>query len=159
MVYMYRGVVAVLNPELLTVIRELPPEVRANLSRDIKYALGIAEVVNTGQQSDWTKKKSGNIHQARWINRQIRLLRVYISTPDPSYQMQRLVNYIIFVFLPTFLSIKHYSGFQFGPKHILQEVKAVAEHCTTKEREVLNLNINWNGFFSHPENIQPGCQN
>ena len=42
--YMYSGVVAVLNPELLTVIRELPPEVQANLSRDIKYALGIEEV-------------------------------------------------------------------------------------------------------------------
>ena len=71
--------IPVLNPELLTVIRELPQEVRVNLSRDIKYALGIAEVVITGMINEWTRKKSGNIHQARWLSRQSRLLRVYIK--------------------------------------------------------------------------------
>jgi hypothetical protein len=146
--------IPILNPELLNMIRETPAEVKDNLSRDIRYALGIAEIVITGEHNDWVRRKSGNIHQARWINRQARLLRVYVSTPEPSYQMKRLVNYIIFVFLPTFISIKHYSGFQFGPQHLLQEVKAVEKHCTTEEKKVLHPIINWNGFFAHPENIQ-----
>ena len=41
--------IPVLNPELLIVIRDLPQEVKVNLSRYIKYALGIAEVVITGK--------------------------------------------------------------------------------------------------------------
>ena len=77
----------ILNPELLKMIQEMPDKVKKNLSRDTRYGIAIAEVILTGTITEWVHKKSGNIHQARWLNRQIRLLRVYISTPNPSYIM------------------------------------------------------------------------
>ena len=96
----------------------------------------------------------GNIHQARWFNREYRILRVYVSEEDPSEELIRLVNYIVMVYIPVFLDIKHYGLFEFGPLHLLKEIMLVQEHCTQEEQEVIHPIIKWNGFMAHPENIQ-----
>ena len=67
--------------------------------------------------------------------------------------MIRLVRYIIFVFLPTFLAVKHHGLFHHGPYHLLQEVKAVDKYLNEEEKEVVRRIIKVNGFFGHQENI------
>ena len=38
--------------------------------------------------------------------------------------------------------------------HLLKEVRAIEEHCTLEEKNVLEPMINWNGFYAHPEIFQ-----
>ena len=80
----------------------------------------------------------------------MRICRMYMSDLNPSLELNRLVNYVIYVFLP----VKKYGLFQHGPYHLLDEIKLLQIHCTVEEKAVLHPIINWNGFFSHEENIQ-----
>ena len=112
----------VLNEDLLRTIRKIPEKVSKDFSRDTKWGLGLVECLLTGQTNKWVNSKCGNIHQARWFNREYRILRVYVSEEDPSEELIRLVNYIVMVYIPVFLDIKHYGLFEFGPLHLLKEV-------------------------------------
>ena len=68
--------------------------------------------------------------------------------------MRRLVNYIIYVFFPTYMDVKYLSGFEFGPTHLLSEIRRIRENCLVEERAVLEAIVSWNTFFAHQENIQ-----
>ena len=82
------------NEDLLNQINEIPKDEYLKFSRDFQWGIGVAKIVITGDVSDWAPLKCGNIHQARWWNREMRVLRYFLSCSEPSPALKRLVNYI-----------------------------------------------------------------
>ena len=112
------------------------------------------ECVLTGEVNKWVTSKCGNIHQARWNNREYRIIRKYISDENPSDEIICLVNYIVMVYVPLCLDIQHFGLIEYGPYHLLKEIQLVDKHCNDAEKEVILPIIKWNSFMAHPENIQ-----
>jgi len=90
---------------------------------------------------------------SRWTTTQSRVLRLYLSETKPSHQLKRLVNFITKVYVPTLMSAKRLNKVKDGPALLLQEIQAVRQHCTIKERDVLEASIQGNGFFAHHEAV------
>ena len=63
------------NPDLLSRIQEIPEKYLKEMSRDYQWGVGIAKILITGEVTKWAHQKCGNIHQARWWNREIRICR------------------------------------------------------------------------------------
>ena len=130
--------VPVINPELLSLIEGMSPEVLAGLSHDVRYLIEQLRAVTSGVSTErWTAMKAGKMATVRWTNPQSRLLRLYQSTEEPSFAMQRLVNFLVYVYGPTFLSVRIYNNLSKGSNHLLQEVTAVSDNCTEAEKEVI----------------------
>ena len=50
----------------------------------------MVEAVIKGEVSDqWSRMKAGAITHARWTNTQSAVLRLFISTEEPSYKLQK----------------------------------------------------------------------
>ena len=73
------------------------------------------------------------------------------ETPTPA--LVRIVNYIVFVYGPVFLAIKHKNRVQQAPYHLVQEISLVREHCTEEEKMVVHKAIQDNGFMAHHESV------
>ena len=97
--------------------------------------------------------KSGNVVKSRWTNTQSRCCRAYLSTMDPTFQMQRLVYFIVNVYAPLFLKAKHFNRAEEGPKLLVEELQAVKLHCPPAEQSVVQTCIQRNGSYGHPENV------
>ena len=114
----------------------------------------VLEAVLSGSISNqWKDMKVGAIVHSRWTNTQSSALRLYISIEEPSFELQRIVHFIVFVYAPVFLAAKHFNKAEEGPKLLLQEINAVKLHCTEEEADVAKSSIQQNGFYAHHENI------
>ena len=142
------------NPQLLQALESIPAEVFSDLSKDHQYLLKMLEGVLTGNLPEqWCNMKAGPIVHSRWTNPQSRLLRLYMSSENPSFGMRRLCSFVVFVYSPVFLSAKHFQGAEEGPKILVQELKAVRLFCLEEEQQVVQPVIRTNGFYGHGENV------
>ena len=142
------------NPALLDAIESLPDETFQTFNKDHQYLIKMVHAVLTGNISEqWANMKTGKIVQSRFTNTQASILRLYISKENPSYELKRLVSFIIFVYAPVFLAAKHFNRAEEGPKLLLSEIRAVRIHCTEEEAEVLQASVQQNGFYAHHENV------
>ena len=145
---------AVENPTLLLDIKSLPKEVFSTFNKDHQYIMRMVEAILTGEISEqWAQMKSGNVVQSRWTNTQSRCCRAYLSTVEPTFQLQRIVHFIIHVYAPLFLKAKHFNKAEDGPGLLVKEMQAVKLHCPPAELSVVQTCIQRNGFFGHPENV------
>ena len=85
--------------------------------------------------------------------RQTRLMRMYLSTPYPSFEFSRIINYLVYVFVPCKLAAKKYGLCELGPRHLLSEIKLVKKYCSEEEQNIINRIIQINGYFGHLENV------
>ena len=142
------------NQALLLDIKSLPKEVFGTFNKDHQYIIRMVEAILTGEISDqWSQMKSGNVVQSRWTNTQSRCCRAYLSTVEPTFQLQRIVHFIINVYAPIFLKAKHFNKAEEGPHLLVQEMQAVKLHCPPAELSVVQICIQRNGFYGHPENV------
>ena len=142
------------NPQLLSAINSFPVEVLQNLSTDHRNFVILLKCVLTGEVSEFEASKIlGKVVQSRWTNTQTRILRHYMSSENPSFELKRLVNFIVFVYAPAFLAAKHFNNIKEGPVLLLQEVKAVDRFCLDEEKVVVERTINMNGFYAHGESV------
>ena len=92
------------NPSLLDLIQSMKAEVLDKLNHDYIYLLEMGRGVMTGQLADrWRDMQAGACTTVRWTNPQSRALRLYMSTASPSFALQRLVHFIVYVYLPTLI--------------------------------------------------------
>ena len=124
-----------------------------DLSTDQKYLLDIHKTITTGVcPSDLAHRKPGKMAHSRWVTTANRLLRLYISTNNPSKKFLSIVNYIMQVYVPMWFAIRQSSSFANGPKHVLKTI----EQTRTLGDDVCNIVypvIQSNAFFCHPDNI------
>lgn len=94
----------------------------------------------------------GTIHHARWLTTANRILRLYVSTSNPSNSLSILVDYIMKVYVPVWFAIKCNSCANQGSKHLFQLIQR-SRFLPTKYRTIVDKVIQNNSYFAHSENI------
>ncbi|ESO04220.1 hypothetical protein HELRODRAFT_172570 [Helobdella robusta] len=129
---------------------DLTKNVVNELSIDQKYLYEICQAVLTGSCSpELANRQPGNLSHSRWLTCANRLLRLYVSTPDPSESLQILVEYVVKVYAPIWFSIKQKTSFKDGAKHIFNLI-LFSRYLPTNLRTIV---IERNAFYAHPENL------
>lgn len=124
------------NPPLLQLILSMPPETLKKLKHDYIYLIEMGRGMMMGELvRRWRDMKAGACATVRWTNPQSRTLRLYMSTPSPTFGHKRLVSFIIYVYLPA----------------LLNHVMLMEKHCLLEEKEVLRPIIQYNAYMAHPE--------
>ena len=135
----------------------LPEDVEDDLSTDQSYAYKIAlAVINGTVNEDLSLLEVGPIVHSRWLTLACRILRRYISTPNPSANLMLLAKFCIEVYLPSWFNIKAKNFVTDGSKNyfkLLQSIKTFSDEDIRKA--AINVLIR-NGYFAHPENILLG---
>ena len=70
---------------------------------------------------------------------------------SPSEEQRRLTSFIIYVYVPSFLEIRHKNLLLEEPCHLLAIITRVATYCTEEEVEMLKPHIQYNGYFAQHE--------
>ena len=142
------------NPELLHLIQTLPPDVFAKLNKDHQQLIKLLEGLCTGQISEqWASMAIGKVCSARWTTCQNGCCRAIMSEENPSPALYRIVHFVVFVYGPVFLSIKHKNRVQEAPHHLVREISLVREHCNEVEKRLTQKAIQDNGFMAHHESV------
>ena len=63
------------------------------------------------------------------------------------------MNYIINVYAPIFLDIRHHNRVQSAPYHLVKEIQLVKSHCNQEEQEKVFKAVQDNGFMAHHESV------
>lgn len=132
---------------------ELPENVVNELSTDQSYLYEICQAIISGSCSpDLASRQPGKMAHSRWLTTANRILRLYVSTASPSYNLQLLVNYVVKVYAPVWFQIKQKSSFKDGAKHIFR-LMMYSRFLPDNQRSIVDSVIERNAFFAHPENI------
>lgn len=89
---------------------------------------------------------------SRWLTTANRILRLYISTENPSENMTSIVEYIMQVYAPMWFQIKRNPYSTDGAKHLFKMMQ-LSRSLNEETKAIIDPVIQRNGFFGHPENI------
>lgn len=132
---------------------ELPVDIASNFSTDQKYLLQICHAVATGQcPQDLADKKPGKLHNARWLTKASRILRLYIATSKPNVKLKSLVEFIMEVYAPVWFAIRKNPDCFMGSKHQFLMIK-LSRSLPNEVRNVIDPVIQNNAYFAHCENV------
>ena len=122
------------NPSLLKVINLISEETIQSLSNDHKIFLGLIKIVITGEVvKRWVDMKIGPVVTSRFTTTQTRVVRVWLSTANPSFELTRVMHYLVYVWAEVFLTVKHLNQFVDAPRLLLLEVMLTSKHCSYPE--------------------------
>lgn len=123
------------------------------LSTDQKYLYEICQAVSIGSCTpELANRQPGKMAHSRWLTSANRILRLYVSTLNPSENLKLLVNYVVKVYAPIWFLIKQNASFKDGAKHIFQLI-TYSRFLPENLRYVVNSVVERNAFFAHPENL------
>lgn len=124
-----------------------------SLSTDQKYLFDMCRGISSGNVSPNLANQSiGVLSRARWVTTASRNLRLYISEEEPSFILEILVKYIMFVYAPTIFKMKYRSSMAYGAVHLADMVKAI-RFLPPIASTIVKESISHNAFFAHPEHI------
>ena len=118
------------------------------------------------QQDQTTSSKStsnsaspGKLHGARWITLANRILRLYCSARVPSTELERLVEFLVNVYVPAWFDVVQNPSFLDGPRcfhRLLQSLDAfpfleVPDKDELTELDYMKACVNNSAYWSHPE--------
>ena len=97
-------------------LENMPPNLESiTLSTDSNYLYKIANAISNGVvPRDLCNLKPGPISHARWLTKANRILRLYVSTTTPSYNLKTLAIYLMKVYVPMHFNVKFYSSVVYG---------------------------------------------
>lgn len=142
------------NPSLLKLTEGISEEVFIGLSNDHKIFVGLIKIIITGKVEDrWTSMKIGPIVTSRFTTTQARCLRRWLSEEAPSFELQRVVHYLVYVWAEVFLMAKHRNTYTEAPRLLLLEVMLTKMRCSNPEKALLKSSLTTNGQMAHHESI------
>ena len=133
----------------------LSDDVRRNLSSDL-LLMQCAQCVTSGDGSVVAQRVHGNLSMARWHTAQSRLLRVYMAQQSPSAELKTLALYVVGVYLPTVLAIRHRPDLVDAPRHLYQQLERQRRHMTGDDLVEVQKRLCGNAMMAHPEAIVLG---
>jgi len=90
-----------------------------DISTDQKYLYNMYKAVSSGQcLIDLALQKPGPVVHSRWLTTANRILRLYVSTDNPTENLVTLANYIVKVYAPVWFHIKSKSACSQGSRHL-----------------------------------------
>lgn len=132
---------------------EFPAVDSNDLSCDQKYLYEICLAISEGKlTTDLANREPGKIAHSRWLTMANRMLRLYVSTQNPSESLITLSEFIMKVYAPTWFEVKTSPWVKDAPKHLLGMIKKSA-YLPKHLKEIVHNVIQRNGFFAHSENI------
>lgn len=141
-------------------VRDIDDQIKKDLSQDQIYLLRACLAVQCGQQTADSKDlqilqsaSPGKLHHARWLTLANRLLRLYMSTDNPSPELQKLVAFVVNVYAPTWFQVKTHPRAFDGATNFFFLVRACRELNDSKLREITEKVLKTNCYFGHAENI------
>lgn len=134
----------------------LLPEIlnhKDDLSTDQKYLYDICRAIDSGSCNDsLAKRNPGKIVHSRWLTMANRILRLYLSSDEPSENLKCLVEFILKVYAPMWFNIKTRPHCIYGSQHLHQTIK-LSRYLAPSLKTKIDAVIQRNGYFGHPENI------
>jgi hypothetical protein len=126
---------------------------KTDLSTDQKYMHEMYDAISRGLLSDDLAKRSpGCLNHARWLTTANRILRLYVSSNEPSQSLITLVEFVMLVYIPMWFKIKANPYVQSGAMHLYQTAKLMKEQSIAVQKIVFPV-LQRNAYFGHPENI------
>ncbi|GBN34686.1 hypothetical protein AVEN_116956-1 [Araneus ventricosus] len=98
------------------------------------------------------KHQPGTLNLARWLTTANRILRLYISTSDPSNEFITLVVFILRVYAPSWFQIKVHHSIKDGSRHLWHFISS-SRYLPKKYRDIIEPVISRNVYFAAPENM------
>jgi len=134
-------------------VSEMTQEILSDLSSDQAILYSLARSVQTGCISDRTAKmKIGPLNHSRWLTLAARILRLYISTEQPSDSLRMLAEFIVCHYTPMWFCIKKNWKCSDGPGnalHSVQLLKSLRPEIAAMVQPVIQRNSYW----CHPEAV------
>ena len=96
----------------------------SELSTGQQYLYGICNGISKGTiSSSLAQREPGKMAHSRWLTTANRILRLYISTENPSYNLKILTEYVMKVYAPTWFEIKIRPSCRHGSSHFFGIIK------------------------------------
>ena len=99
-----------------------------------------------------SSRNPGALCHSRWLTAANRLLRLYVSTKDPSNNLIILATYIVEVYAAMWFQIKNKPSCKDGARHLFQTI-CKSRYLSKKIKSVIDPVIQKNGYFAHPKNV------
>ncbi|KAF0292331.1 hypothetical protein FJT64_009680 [Amphibalanus amphitrite] len=132
---------------------EVPPDVLSGLSKDLHLLLECASAVASGNGTAVAHRQHGKLNMARWHTAQSRLLRVYMSEQCPSDDLTTLAVYVVTVYVPAIMSIRHQPDLVEAPKHLYNQLERQRRHLSGVALDTVQQSVRRNGYMAHPEAV------
>lgn len=133
---------------------DIPNEVLQDMSTDQQYMYQIVQAVSKGEVSTVIAKlKPGPINHARWLTKANRVLRLYVSTCQPSSSLVKLATFVMQVYAPAWFIIRQKETIGFGASHFLWMWNATTRLLVGAEQKVVLNVLQRNSYFAHSEQI------
>ena len=85
-------------------------------------------------------------------SRDLRGLRLYVTTESPSDELKVLVNFILKSYMPVGFEIKVGKTFTVGPVHLYRYIET-SRYLPDNLKQVVDPVIERNAFFAHNDNL------
>ena len=124
-----------------------------DLSTDQKYLFEIHRAITKGIcPPDLATRNLGKMAHSRWITTANRILRLYVSSENPSKNLITIVHYVMTVYVPMWFLVKQNSSYDIGLKHVFISIE-LTRRLGEEVTKVVYPVIQRNAYFAHPENI------
>jgi len=132
---------------------QLPDVDLDDISRDQGYLYRIVTAVRTGIVSeDLMREKPGAMSLARWVTTASRICRLYISTAQPTDELQSLAKFVVVCYGPMWFQIKCAPRCTDGPNHLLQQIK-IQRLLSPDVVSITFPVMQRNSYWAHQENV------
>lgn len=131
----------------------LPDIDKTQVSTDQKYLFDISTAVSSGEcPASLASRSPGKLSHARWLTTANRILRLYVSTPDPSANLIEITTFVNRVYAPMWFHIKTKSRIKDASLNLWRTIN-FSRYLKDDLRKIVDTTIQRNGFFAHPESL------
>ena len=124
-----------------------------DLSTDQKYLYDICIAVGRGNVPEsLAARKPGKMSHSRWLTTASRILRLYVSTSEPSDTFVALTTFVMKLYVPMWFHIKTNYLAVDGAKNV-HKTLVMFNKLPGATQKIIKPSIQRNAFFAHPENI------
>ena len=134
-------------------LRQLSPDIVKDLSADQRYLYEICQAVSTGKVSkELSTRSPGILHHARWLTRANRILRLHVSTSNPSRNLKELVKVVMFLYAPGWFHIKSHPSVSDGAQN-LWYILSLSRQLKEEHQAIVASCLSNNAIFAHSDNL------
>ena len=126
-----------------------------SLSSDQKYLYFICHAVQDGvlpKDTTLLSRSPGMMHEARWLTKANRIMRLYISEANPTKSLQRLAFFIVSYYAPVWFQIKSNSSLTHGAKNFFFMIEK-SRQFPEDEKNIIQKALSRNAYFAHVEHV------
>lgn len=125
----------------------------ADFNSDQLYLLEMCKAISNGNcPQELAERSPGKLSHSRWTTAGNLLLRLYVSTRNPSKNLKLLTEYVIKVYAPMIFNIKYKPSVTQGAIHFTELVK-LSRCMPNNVLHIIDPVIKRNAFFAHSENV------